>query len=87
MRAAFFIIFFLFCKKFLGDEGNDYVIIECCARTGNLKIVLTDEILSHTIINTYELHEWIALKIDLVTLFIHCPLLLVIRYKYRLTLF
>lgn len=43
-------------------EGNDYVIIDRCAGTGNLEEVLTDDELSHVIINTYELKEWYVLK-------------------------
>lgn len=42
--------------------GNDYVIIDRCAGTGNLESVLSDEELSHVIINTYELKEWYVLK-------------------------
>lgn len=43
-------------------EGQDYVIIDRCAGTGNMESVLTDEELSHAIINTYELKEWYVLK-------------------------
>lgn len=43
-------------------EGNDYVIIDRCAGTGNLEYALSEEELKHVIINTYELQEWIALK-------------------------
>ncbi|MGP1580621.1 MAG: hypothetical protein ACTTH5_06345, partial [Wolinella sp.] len=43
-------------------KGNDYVIIDRCAGTGNLEKVLSDEELSHVIINTYELKEWYVLK-------------------------
>ena len=43
-------------------KGNDYVIIDRCAGTGNLENVLNDEELSHTIISTYELKEWYVLK-------------------------
>lgn len=43
-------------------EGYDYVIIDRCAGTGNLEAVLTDEELSHCIVNTYELKEWYVLK-------------------------
>lgn len=43
-------------------EGYDYVIIDRCAGTGNLESVLTDEELSHCIVNTYELKEWCVLK-------------------------
>lgn len=41
---------------------DDYLIIDRCAGTGNLEAVLTDEELSHCIINTYEVKEWVALK-------------------------
>lgn len=43
-------------------NGNDYIILDRCAGTGNLEMSLTEEELSHVIINTYELQEWIALK-------------------------
>ena len=43
-------------------EGNDYIILDRCSGTGNLEMVLSDEQLTHVIINTYELQEWIALK-------------------------
>ena len=45
--------------------GNDYVIIDRCAGTGNLEIFLDDggeDILSHVIVGTYELKEWMVLK-------------------------
>ena len=46
-------------------EGNDYVIIDRCAGTGNLEMFLDDgdeDILSHVIVSTYELKEWMVLK-------------------------
>ena len=43
-------------------DGYDYVIIDRCAGTGNLEGVLSDEELSHCIVNTYELKEWLVLK-------------------------
>lgn len=43
-------------------KGNDYIILDRCAGTGNLEYALTDEEMSHVVINTYELQEWIALK-------------------------
>lgn len=46
-------------------EGNDYVIIDRCAGTGNLEMYLDDggeDILSHVIVSTYELKEWMVLK-------------------------
>ena len=39
-------------------EGNDYVIIDRCAGTGNLQSVLTDDELSHCILSTYEYYEY-----------------------------
>lgn len=39
-------------------EGNDYVIIDRCAGTGNLEEALTDEELSHCILSTYEYYEY-----------------------------
>ena len=41
-----------------GPEGNDYVIIDRCAGTGNLEAVFTDEELSHCILSTYEYFEY-----------------------------
>lgn len=46
-------------------EGNDYVIIDRCAGTGNLEMFFDDgddDILSHVIVSTYELKEWMVLK-------------------------
>lgn len=42
-------------------QDKDYVIIDRCAGTGALEHYLTDEELSHVIINTYEIKEWIVL--------------------------
>lgn len=45
--------------------GNDYVIIDRCAGTGNLEMYLDDgneDVLSHVIVGTYELKEWMVLK-------------------------
>lgn len=39
-------------------EGNDYVIIDRCAGTGNLEQYLTEEELSHTIVSTVEYYEY-----------------------------
>lgn len=39
-------------------EGNDYVIIDRCAGTGNLEKDLTDEELSHCILSTVEYYEY-----------------------------
>ncbi|MGQ5587059.1 hypothetical protein ACUJ8O_11365 [Micrococcus sp. EWR3.9.1] len=41
--------------------GNDYVIIDRCAGTGNLQRFLTEEELSHCIVNTYEEFEYLEL--------------------------
>ncbi|WP_241499463.1 hypothetical protein [Mesomycoplasma hyopneumoniae] len=38
--------------------GNDYIILDRCAGTGNLEKWLTNEELSHTIISTYEYYEY-----------------------------
>ena len=45
--------------------GNDYIIIDRCAGTGNLEMYLDDgveDVLSHCILSTYELKEWMVLK-------------------------
>ena len=39
-------------------DGNDYVIIDRCAGTGNLELAMTEEELSHTIVSTYEYYEY-----------------------------
>lgn len=39
-------------------DGNDYVIIDRCAGTGNLETGLTNEELTHTIVSTYEYYEY-----------------------------
>lgn len=41
---------------------DNYVIVDRCAGTGNLEVVLEDEILRHTIVSTFELMEWQALN-------------------------
>ena len=38
--------------------GNDYVIIDRCAGTGNLEAMLSDEELSNTIVSTVEYYEY-----------------------------
>lgn len=43
-------------------EGNDYVIIDRCAGTGNLERGLTDEELSHCILSTVEYYEYKVLQ-------------------------
>lgn len=42
----------------LVPQGNDYIILDRCAGTGNLEYFMTDEELSHCILNTYDLEEW-----------------------------
>lgn len=42
--------------------GNDYVIIDRCAGTGNLERLLTDEELSHCILSTIEYYEYKVLQ-------------------------
>lgn len=39
-------------------EGNDYIILDRCAGTGNLEQQLTDEELSHVILSTVEYYEY-----------------------------
>lgn len=39
-------------------EGNDYVIIDRCAGTGNLERLMTPNELSHTIVSTLEYYEY-----------------------------
>lgn len=43
-------------------SGNDYIIIDRCAGTGNLEEKMTDEELKHCILNTYEYFEWLELR-------------------------
>ena len=43
-------------------KGNDYVIIDRCAGSGNLQESMTDEELSHCILNTYEYYEYMVLR-------------------------
>lgn len=43
-------------------EGNDYIILDRCAGTGNLERFLTADELSHCILNTYDYTEWTTLK-------------------------
>lgn len=43
-------------------KGNDYIIIDRCAGTGNLEIGLSDEILSHCILSTIEYYEYKVLQ-------------------------
>jgi len=39
-------------------DGNDYIILDRCAGTGNLEQQLSDEELSHCIVSTYEYYEY-----------------------------
>lgn len=39
-------------------KGNDYVIIDRCAGTGNLELRMTEEELGHTIVSTLEYYEY-----------------------------
>lgn len=43
-------------------KGYDYIILDRCAGTGNLQKFLTDEELSHCVLNTYVYAEWTTLK-------------------------
>lgn len=43
-------------------EGNDYIILDRCAGTGNLESGLTDEELSHCIVSTAEYYEYKVLQ-------------------------
>ncbi len=42
----------------LVPKGNDYIILDRCAGTGNLQAELSDEELSHTIVSTFEYYEY-----------------------------
>ena len=42
--------------------GNDYIILDRCAGTGNLEAGLTDEELSHCIVSTVEYYEYKVLQ-------------------------
>ena len=43
-------------------EGNDYIILDRCAGTGNLESGLTDDELSHCIVSTVEYYEYKVLQ-------------------------
>ncbi|GAB7391547.1 hypothetical protein [Lactococcus garvieae] len=43
-------------------EGNDYIILDRCAGTGNLERKLSDEELSHCIVSTVEYYEYKVLQ-------------------------
>lgn len=42
--------------------GNDYIILDRCAGTGNLEAKLTDEELSHCVVSTVEYYEYKVLQ-------------------------
>lgn len=42
--------------------GNDYIILDRCAGTGNLELFLTDDELSHCIVSTVEYYEYKVLQ-------------------------
>ena len=46
----------------LVPKGNDYVIIDRCAGTGNLEACLSDEELEHCIVSTIEYYEYKVLQ-------------------------
>ena len=43
-------------------DGNDYIILDRCAGTGNLQKTLTDEELSHCVLSTIEYYEYKVLQ-------------------------
>ena len=43
-------------------DGNDYIILDRCAGTGNLESALNDEELSHCIVSTIEYYEYKVLQ-------------------------
>lgn len=43
-------------------KGNDYIIFDRCAGTGNLERFLYADELSHCVLNTYDYTEWTTLK-------------------------
>lgn len=43
-------------------KGNDYIILDRCAGTGNLESALTDEELKHCIVSTVEYYEYKVLQ-------------------------
>lgn len=43
-------------------KGNDYIIFDRCAGTGNLERFLFADELSHCVLNTYDYTEWTTLK-------------------------
>ncbi len=52
-----------YLKHAISDvKTKDYIILDRCAGTGNLEKFLTNEVLSHCILNTYDYSEWTTLK-------------------------
>jgi hypothetical protein len=43
-------------------QGNDYIILDRCAGTGNLESAMTDDELSHCIVSTVEYYEYKVLQ-------------------------
>lgn len=43
-------------------QGNDYIILDRCAGTGNLESGLTDDELSHCVVSTVEYYEYKVLQ-------------------------
>lgn len=43
-------------------EGNDYIILDRCAGTGNLERLLSDDELSHCVVSTIEYYEYKVLQ-------------------------
>lgn len=43
-------------------DGNDYIIFDRCAGTGNLERFLHEDELKHCVLNTYDYTEWTTLK-------------------------
>lgn len=42
-------------------KNKDYIILDRCAGTGNLEEFFTEEELSHIVLNTFEIKEWLVL--------------------------
>lgn len=49
-------------KRAVDYKKKDYIILDRCAGSGNLEMFFGDDVLSHVIVSTYELKEWIVLK-------------------------
>ncbi len=69
-------------------KGNDYVIIDRCAGTGNLESVLNPEELSHCILSTYEYYEYKVLceRLGDKVLFIIPPTESLVKYEQGLVM-